>query len=364
MKHPQNPSTDPPQDGPRSLVTRHPPDGQVTRDLASLHRISAVAKVHFTSHRKMLGPVVILLKQGLRKLLAPLLDRQAGYNAANTRLLFDVYRQIDVLRRRIDTLQTPRTNPTGQIAESGRVMTQRGIDAPEPSGPGPTQYETGWDTYVERWESSVQKKGLRHVGDEWGSRDLVETIIDHYVKPYLHRESIVLEIGCGGGKFSERLSSLCKLLICSDVSEQMLERTRLRSHGLAHIRFEKLNGLDLHQFAAESIDFIFSFDVFVHVEIEDIYGYLQEIRRVLTPGGIGLLHFANLNSEEGWSKFITEVPLNRGNHKNFDRFCFLTWDIVERFCHSLDFKILAHKREPWRDILVVISKMNGVSSTT
>ena len=94
----------------------------------------------------------------------------------------------------------------------------------------------------------------------------------------------------------------------------------------------------------------------MHIEIEDTYCYLQEIRRVLTPNGIGLLHFANLNSAEGWNKFVTEAPINRGNKKNFDRFCFLTWEIVEKFFLSLDLKILAYKREPWRDILVVFGK--------
>lgn len=66
--------------------------------------------------------------------------------------------------------------------------------------------------------------------------------------------------------------------------------------------------------------------------------------------------FANLNSEEGWKKFVTEAPINRGAMKHFDRFRFLTWEIVEKFFHSLDLKILAYQREPWRDILVVFEK--------
>lgn len=352
MKQPQNPSTDRPQECPRPLATPHPSGGQVALDLASLHTDSAIAEMHFTSHRKVLGRLVILLKHGLRKLLTPLLERQTAYNAANTRLLSDVYEQIEFLRQQIEILQTLRVEPTPQIPELVRQIT---IRETEPIGvpvSGTTQYETGWETYSETWESSVSKEGMRYLGDEWGSTDLTEIIIAQYVKPYLHRNSIVLEIGCGGGKFSKRLVSL----ICSDVSEKMLDRAKHRCQGLTNIQFEKLNGLDLHQFASESINFIFPFDVFVHTEIEDIYGYLQGIRRVLTPGGIGLLHFANLNSEEGWNKFITEVPLNRGNQKHFDRFCFLTWDIVETFCNSLDLKILAYKREPWRDILVVIEK--------
>jgi ubiquinone/menaquinone biosynthesis C-methylase UbiE len=219
-----------------------------------------------------------------------------------------------------------------------------------------TSHESGWDTYAEIWESAVKKPGMQHVGDEWGSSDLTDMIMNNFVKSYLPADAIVLEIGCGGGKFSEKVAPLCKLLICSDVSQRMINRTKQRLQGFANINFEKLNSLDLHQFTSESINFVFSFDCFVHMEMEDIYCYLQEIRRVLTPKGIGLLHFANVNSESGWSKFVTEAPINRGNRKHFDRFCFLTWEIVEKFFHSLELKILAYKREPWRDILVVFEK--------
>jgi ubiquinone/menaquinone biosynthesis C-methylase UbiE len=221
---------------------------------------------------------------------------------------------------------------------------------------GKTTYEAGWDTYSDTWDSSVHKPGLRYLGDEWGSPELTNEIINQYVKPNISNDSTILEIGCGGGKFSEQLAPLCKLLICTDVSENMLQRTQYRTHRFTNVKFEKLNGLDLHQFESGSIDFIFSFDCFVHIEIEDIYCYLQEMRRVLAPYGIGLLHFANLNSDEGWNKFIIEAPTNRGNRKNFDRFCFLTWEVVEKFFFSLNLKILAYKREPWRDILVVFGK--------
>jgi ubiquinone/menaquinone biosynthesis C-methylase UbiE len=222
-------------------------------------------------------------------------------------------------------------------------------------------YEEGWNSYSDRWETSVKQSEMLHLGDEWGSKALTNEIINAYVKPYLASESIVLEIGCGGGKYSEILASLCKELTCSDVSMKMLNRTKKRLRGKKNVEFEKLNGFDLRQFKDCSIDFVFSFDTFVHIDIEDIYSYLQEINRVLRKHGKGVLHFANLNSPEGWQKFVAEVPLNKGNNKNFDRFRFLTWEIVERLICSLNFDILDNKKEPWRDILVVLEKKNGNS---
>jgi ubiquinone/menaquinone biosynthesis C-methylase UbiE len=344
-----------------SVAASHSLNAQVAVDLAALHGSYDIAQIHFTSHRKVLGRLVIVIKRGLRRLLTPILERQVAYNTTNARLVSYVCEQMACLRQQgisvrelIEAVQTRQTELTGQIRELERQIATRWVDPRNQSVK--TQYESGWDTYSEIWESSVRKPGLYYLGDEWGSPDLTDVIIDQYVKPYLQADTTVLEIGCGSGKFSEKLASLCKLLICADVSENMINRAKQRLQALPNIRFEKLNGLDLNQFSSGSMGFIFSFDCFVHIEIEDVYCYLHEIKRLLTPGGIGLLHFANLNSAEGWNKFVIEAPINRGNQKHFDRFCFLTWEIVEKFVNSLDLKIVASQREPWRDILVVFEK--------
>ena len=268
-------------------------NGHVAVDHAALQRQATPAQTDCTWHQTLLGRGIILMKQRLDRLLQPQIQ---------------------------------------------------------------THYETGWDTYARTWESSVKQPGMVHVGDEWGTPQLTEAIVHQYVKPHLPAEAVILEIGSGEGKYSEQLAPLCKVLICADVSGKMIERAQRRLHRWTNIRFEKLSGLDLHPLASESTDFVFSFDCFVHIEIEDIYCYLQEVKRVLRRGGKGLLHFANLNSAAGWDKFITEAPTNRGQRKHFDRFCFLTWEIVDQFFRTLELEIVASQREPWRDILVVFQK--------
>jgi len=61
-------------------------DGQLTDDIEGLYRTSDPAEVGFVSHRQILGGVVVGLKQTLRKLLTPILGRQAAYNAMNARV--------------------------------------------------------------------------------------------------------------------------------------------------------------------------------------------------------------------------------------------------------------------------------------
>lgn len=219
-----------------------------------------------------------------------------------------------------------------------------------------SDYEQGWDSYSETWESSVKSNTMHHLGDEWGSPDLTETVLVRFVLPFLPPDARILEIGCGGGKYSEKLQPLAKELTCGDVSQKMLDRTRARVKDAENVRYVHLNGIDLEPLQDDSMDLVFSFDCFVHIDMEDVYCYLLEIRRVLRAGGVGVLHLANLNSVGGWAKFVKEARLNRGPNKHFDRFRFLTWEIVDKMRESLGLELLTSWREPWRDLLLVFRK--------
>jgi SAM-dependent methyltransferase len=61
-------------------------DGPVGLDLASLQNNYDIYNIHFTSHRRRVGWLVVQAKRLLRKLLSPILERQLAYNAANTHL--------------------------------------------------------------------------------------------------------------------------------------------------------------------------------------------------------------------------------------------------------------------------------------
>ena len=60
--------------------------GQVATDFACLHSGYDINDVPFVSHRRILGSLVLATKKAIRKLLAPILDRQVAYNAASTRV--------------------------------------------------------------------------------------------------------------------------------------------------------------------------------------------------------------------------------------------------------------------------------------
>jgi len=72
------------------------------------------------------------------------------------------------------------------------------------------------------------------------------------------------------------------------------------------------SGNDLPCVADSSVDAIWSFDVFVHAAPIDQAGYLAEIARVLTPGGVAVIHHAdgrNLGAQPSRSGWRT--PMSR-----------------------------------------------------
>jgi 2-polyprenyl-3-methyl-5-hydroxy-6-metoxy-1,4-benzoquinol methylase len=74
-------------------------DSLVAADLAVLEDSRNIYDIHFTSHRKFLGPLIILAKKVVRQLLTPSLERQSGYNAANNRVALHLWHQADTLEK-------------------------------------------------------------------------------------------------------------------------------------------------------------------------------------------------------------------------------------------------------------------------
>lgn len=103
----------------------------------------------------------------------------------------------------------------------------------------------------------------------------------------------ILEIAPGFGRWTEFLLSHCDTLIGVDVAPKCVEACTERFAGHPGASFFTNDGHNLPMVADSSVDFAFSFDSLVHVEVETLAGYLRELARVLTPDGAGFLHHSN-----------------------------------------------------------------------
>jgi SAM-dependent methyltransferase len=96
----------------------------------------------------------------------------------------------------------------------------------------------------------------------------------------------MLEIGCGAGRMTRRLSELFGQVIALDVSAEMIKQAQ---HALAdrhNVGYVNGNGHDLADLADQSVDIVFSYITLQHVPTASgLLSYIRESARVLRPGG-------------------------------------------------------------------------------
>lgn len=139
-------------------------------------------------------------------------------------------------------------------------------------------------------------------GDHWGAPEetnMLQIYKDKYIKPYIDKNTIALEIGAGGGRITQFVKDV-KLLNLIDLHQEMLDYIKSRFNDPANFNYIQTNGTDLPGIEDESIDYIYSFDVFVHLDLPIIEQYVKNIHKALKKDGILNLHFSNKRKVMAW----------------------------------------------------------------
>jgi SAM-dependent methyltransferase len=195
-----------------------------------------------------------------------------------------------------------------------------------------------WEQYARQYEAGQQTRSL---GDEWNKPQLVgidvapeqvvATLDETVFAPFLGHCDVLLEIGPGGGRFTEILLEKCDHLIAADTSPTMLKVLSKRFGDHPKLERVLLDGLGLTGVKDMSVDAAFSYDVFIHLQHWDIYHYLTELHRVLRPGGRAIIHHANTFSELGWKAFTGDVKYQLNRHKLGGTFTVMTPEVMAGF---------------------------------
>jgi len=149
-------------------------------------------------------------------------------------------------------------------------------------------------------------------GEEWNSSDEPErwkaTFVDEVLLANIGDARTILEIGPGGGRWSEILQPRAELLILVDVTQRALELCKERLADATNVGYVLSHGGAFPEVDASSIDWVWSFDVFVHIAPLDVASYIAEIARVLRPGGTAVIHHSGeLQRSPGWRSPMTAV---------------------------------------------------------
>jgi SAM-dependent methyltransferase len=124
----------------------------------------------------------------------------------------------------------------------------------------------------------------------------------------------VLELGCGVGRIGREVAPKVAHWEGVDISANMLGVARERLAGLSNVGLTELKRTSLEALPSASFTKAYCVAVFIHMDKEDFFLYLEELARVLVPGGLVFLDTWNLAHPVGWRRFGLEV----GQYRNAD----------------------------------------------
>jgi ubiquinone/menaquinone biosynthesis C-methylase UbiE len=170
-------------------------------------------------------------------------------------------------------------------------------------------------------------------GEEWSRNDTwKEQIIGEFLIPNIPEGGTALEVGPGGGRWTEVLQRRVSRLYVADVAERAIELCRDRFADCSNIEYLLGDGSTI-DVPDCSIDAIWSYDVFVHINPKDARSYFQEFRRILKPGGRAVIHHPGPplpggKERKGWRSDLTDDMVSDFLHENGLRLVSQTQELV------------------------------------
>ena len=227
---------------------------------------------------------------------------------------------------------------------------------------------TDWN---ERWARDLKRFRRRrrlgkkegHYGDHWGDPSLsgvryllhrlrpgsqsigdLSKVVKNHLQPYVKPDSVVLEIGAGGGRWTQYLIGAREVVV-AELNPQFFRYLRKRfKKDKRKLRFYETSGYELNGIDSGSIDFVFSFGTFVHIDPEGIDAYLAEIHRVLKPGGNATLQYAD------------RMKPYFENRDNWDGFSDMNGPKMEAMLAARGFTVVQHDQSLLKHSNVVVFK--------
>ncbi|MBO0695520.1 MAG: class I SAM-dependent methyltransferase [Verrucomicrobia bacterium] len=164
----------------------------------------------------------------------------------------------------------------------------------------------------------------------------------------------ILEIGPGFGRWTHYLKDYCEQLWVVDRSPECVDACRTRFAAEPHIGCYLNDGRSLSMVPDDSVDFVFSFDSFVHPNRDVIEAYLREFGTKLKRGGKGFVHHSNFGAyanslreriPEGLAKPLIKAKiLDWAHHRNPS----MSADLFRTLCAQHGLHCISQELINWR----------------
>ncbi|HEY1464242.1 MAG TPA: methyltransferase domain-containing protein [Terriglobales bacterium] len=108
-----------------------------------------------------------------------------------------------------------------------------------------------------------------------------------------NKDDVMMDLGSGCGFIARVMAPLCKQIYCLDISSEFLRFAKEELQEFPNVGFHRMHYGDLHFLDDKKITKGYANAVFIHFNFFDIVQYLQEIYRILVPGGLFMFGLSN-----------------------------------------------------------------------
>jgi len=174
------------------------------------------------------------------------------------------------------------------------------------------------------WNERARKDAFLYIAswkDNWSEESFFasgETDYQRLVEPvaswlgFTPAECAMAELGCGAGRMTRAFARRFRSVTAIDISEEMQARARSYLKDTGNVSWVLTDGASLAGVETSSMDFVFSYLVLQHYPSPElIAGSVQEMMRILRPGGAFLFQFnGSLRATMNWKGRFVSVALD------------------------------------------------------
>jgi SAM-dependent methyltransferase len=304
-------------------------NSQVAADLSFLQSSQDISQVRFSSHRKVVGDIIVLVKRVLQQLLTPIFERQSAYNAVNARLAASLCERLERMEERVasaldglraeetaflDTLRETITRQLEDLAQQLATALQ-GLQVEVASQ---SRERRAQERHLTRLLDEVRK----HLSDPLpqelsqasarkeqrsldaffaafderfrGTRTNIKEQLRVYLTPLKEAKigtsgNPIVDLGCGRGEWLELLQEEGMQGIGVEHNRVLVDECR--QAGLNVVERDILTYLCA--LPNSSVSGVTGFHIIEHLPFEVLLDLFDETVRVLQPGGVAIFETPN-----------------------------------------------------------------------
>ena len=154
------------------------------------------------------------------------------------------------------------------------------------------------------WDDRARRNAFFYIAswrNDWNEDSFFESGEQDFlrlVQPILEKlrfdpgKKSVAELGCGAGRMTRSFACRFRTVFAVDISAEMQSRAMSYLQSLSNIRWILSDGETLSELNNSTVDFVFSYLVLQHMPNKNVVRTsIQELMRVLSPGGVFLFQF-------------------------------------------------------------------------